>query len=50
MVVPLMEGQRFKAIPVVPDFTGAEEVVEGVVEDEAIFVGAWVVGAILSTG
>lgn len=44
MVVPLMEGQGFEAMPVVPDVTGAENVVDAVVRDE---VGDWVVVGLL---
>lgn len=47
MVVPLMKGQGFEAMPAVPDVTRAEEVVDGVVEDRDVFVGVWVVSGLL---
>lgn len=47
MVVPLMPGQGFSAMPVVPEVTGAEDVVEAVMEDEDVLVGCWVLVGIL---
>lgn len=48
MVVPFIDaGAGFEAMSVVPDVTGAEKVVEGIVVDEDALVGAWVAGALL---